>query len=259
MNSWSNDATVSGDPVMSETRAESTHVDSDVVGHTEVYVPTSTSSANRAENQDRTSTETIQCFTSDRNKPTVNDVSSIECNTCTAQPSTQAPSEAQFLSDISIPVNSNDGATLLTPESTAQPVIHSSALSIISMFEPDPQALRNLIINYLPPLMDESQMYQLFSQFGPIDSVKIIYDKQTRVSRGYGFLKFMYFFSATYAIACLNRFQIAGKRLKVAYANVDAAQEALQRLREQKLKTFSPQQKIAYTTMYNNQIMHAQE
>nr|CCC94669.1 putative RNA-binding protein [Trypanosoma congolense IL3000] len=87
----------------------------------------------------------------------------------------------------------------------------------------DAEPLRNLIVNYLPPMMDETQLFQLFAQFGPIESVKIIYDKVTRESRGYGFVKYTFFFSATYAVHWLNGYHIAGKRLKVAFANAEAA------------------------------------
>uniref|UniRef100_A0A0A9YUY0 Protein elav n=1 Tax=Lygus hesperus TaxID=30085 RepID=A0A0A9YUY0_LYGHE len=105
--------------------------------------------------------------------------------------------------------------------------------------------------------MDESQLYQLFLQFGPIESVKIIYDKQTHESRGYGFVKYYFFFSATYAITCLNRFTVGGKRLKVAYANVECAKDALAVVR-QFATGFTPPQQLAYSNMYYGQMTYLQ-
>lgn len=122
----------------------------------------------------------------------------------------------------------------------------------------DPDALRNLIVNYLPPMMNESQVYELFGQFGPIENVKIIYDKMTGESRGYGFVKFQFFFSATYAVSCLNRFEIAGKKLKVAYANAPAAKEAYELLRLSSM-ALTMQQQQAMQSMYHNQMALSQE
>ncbi|KAL7701687.1 RNA-binding protein [Lotmaria passim] len=122
----------------------------------------------------------------------------------------------------------------------------------------DPDALRNLIVNYLPPLMNEAQVYELFGQFGKIESVKIIYDKITGESRGYGFVKYQFFFSATYAVSCLNRFEIGGKKLKVAYANAQAAKEAYEMLRLSTL-ALNLQQQQAMQSMYFNQMMLARE
>ncbi|KAG5502780.1 hypothetical protein JKF63_04548 [Porcisia hertigi] len=122
----------------------------------------------------------------------------------------------------------------------------------------DPDALRNLIVNYLPPLMNEAQVYELFGQFGKIESVKIIYDKITAESRGYGFVKFYFFFSATYAISCLNRFEIGGKKLKVAYANALAAKEAYDALRLSTV-ALNPQQQQAMKSMYYNQMVLSKE
>ncbi|ORC91823.1 RNA-binding protein RBP-3 [Trypanosoma theileri] len=122
----------------------------------------------------------------------------------------------------------------------------------------DPDPLRNLIVNYLPPLMDEAELYHLFSQFGPIESVKIIYDKETKESRGYGFVKYLHFFSATYAINGLNGYHIVGKRLKVAYANVEAAMESYKALRTSAM-CFSMEQQMALQAIFYQQILLARQ
>lgn len=142
------------------------------------------------------------------------------------------------------------------PEPIATPVSGEGSTSGGYAFDPD--ALRNLIVNYLPPLMNEAQVYELFGQFGRIESVKIIYDKITGESRGYGFVKYQFFFSATYAVSCLNRFEIGGKKLKVAYANAPAAKEAYDMLRHSAV-ALNVQQQQAMQSMYYHQMILAQE
>ncbi|GET89139.1 RNA-binding protein, putative [Leishmania tarentolae] len=142
------------------------------------------------------------------------------------------------------------------PESVAAPAAGESSVS--GGYAYDPEVLRNLIVNYLPPLMNEAQVYELFGQFGRIESVKIIYDKITGESRGYGFVKYQFFFSATYAVFYLNRFEIGGKKLKVAYANAPAAKEAYDMLRSSAV-ALNMQQQHAMQSMYYHQMVLAQE
>ncbi|KAK7200407.1 RNA-binding protein, UPB1 [Novymonas esmeraldas] len=86
------------------------------------------------------------------------------------------------------------------------------------MYNPEPEALRNLMVNYIPTTVDEMQLRQLFERFGPIESVKIVCDRDTRQSRGYGFVKYQSAASAQQAVNELNGFNILNKRLKVALA-----------------------------------------
>lgn len=140
-----------------------------------------------------------------------------------------------------------DSRALRLPETTAAassiPLPFSQSQTLI-----DDGPLCNLIINYLPPFMDEEATRQLFFQFGPIYTAKVIYDKETGESRGYGFIRYECFFSATYAIAYLNRYDIAGKRLKVAYANVAAARKCFEEVR--KLSGFTERQRLILDAVY---------
>ncbi|KAI6672253.1 hypothetical protein NL676_000159 [Syzygium grande] len=47
----------------------------------------------------------------------------------------------------------------------------------------------NLYIGYLPPTLDDDGLIQLFSQFGEIVMAKVIKDRVTGLSKGYGFVK----------------------------------------------------------------------
>lgn len=93
----------------------------------------------------------------------------------------------------------------------------------------EPEPLRNLIVNYIPSSIDENQLRQLFENYGPTESVRIIRDRETKQSRGFGFVKYQYAMSAYNAIQYLNGYQAMNKRLKVAYANeAEAAQAQIQ-------------------------------
>jgi hypothetical protein len=78
---------------------------------------------------------------------------------------------------------------------------------------------RNLMVNYIPTTIDEMQLRQLFEMYGPLESVKIVCDRETRSSKGYGFVKYRFGFSAVHAIQYLNGYPLMNKRLKVAFAN----------------------------------------
>jgi len=74
----------------------------------------------------------------------------------------------------------------------------------------------NLIVNYIPPSLNEDQLRHLFMGYGNVESVKIVKDKMTQRSLGYGFVKFSSDAEANAAIEGLNGRQIENKILKVA-------------------------------------------
>lgn len=123
----------------------------------------------------------------------------------------------------------------------------------------DAPALCNLIVNYLPPLMDELSLFQLFSQFGPLMSIKIIYDRETGESKGYGFIRYECFFSATFALANLNRYEIGGKSLKLAYADRPAAEKSLEAIKNlpPSQQGFTERQKRVFNELYYQQQQYA--
>ncbi|EPY22883.1 RNA-binding protein, UPB1 [Strigomonas culicis] len=85
-------------------------------------------------------------------------------------------------------------------------------------YNAEPEYMRNLMVNYIPTNVDDVQLRNLFERFGPIDKVKIVCDRETRQSRGYGFVMFQSAASAQQAINEMNGYNILNKRLKVALA-----------------------------------------
>lgn len=76
----------------------------------------------------------------------------------------------------------------------------------------------NLIVNYLPQSIDDTALAILFSNEGAVCAAKVVRDKATRKSLGFGFVKFVKEEDAKEAIAAKNGFVIGHKKLKVAYA-----------------------------------------
>ena len=76
----------------------------------------------------------------------------------------------------------------------------------------------NLIVNYLPQNIDDTALAILFANEGVVSAAKVVRDKLTKKSLGFGFVKFRKEEDAKEAIAAKNGFVIGHKKLKVAYA-----------------------------------------
>eukprot|EP00455_Lapot_gusevi_P035194 TRINITY_DN3894_c0_g1_i1.p1 TRINITY_DN3894_c0_g1~~TRINITY_DN3894_c0_g1_i1.p1 ORF type:complete len:167 (+),score=49.62 TRINITY_DN3894_c0_g1_i1:59-559(+) len=118
---------------------------------------------------------------------------------------------------------------------------------------PEPETLRNLMVNYIPTTIDELQLRQLFEQYGPIETVKIVCDRETRQSRGYGFVKYRQAASSAMAIQELNGYPILNKRLKVALANHDQQQQQRQPQQQAPYNAYSAAQANPYAAQLQAQ------
>ncbi|XP_002510980.2 splicing factor-like protein 1 [Ricinus communis] len=76
----------------------------------------------------------------------------------------------------------------------------------------------NLYIGYLPPNLDDDGLIGLFSAFGDIVMAKVIKDRVTGVSKGYGFVKYRDIQMANNAIASMNGYRIDGRTIAVRVA-----------------------------------------
>merc|ERR1712066_511811 len=76
----------------------------------------------------------------------------------------------------------------------------------------------NLIVNYLPQTMTQEEIRSLFSSIGEVESCKLIRDKVTGQSLGYGFVNYHRCDDANKAIATLNGLRLQNKTIKVSYA-----------------------------------------
>uniref|UniRef100_A0A1B0D8N4 RRM domain-containing protein n=2 Tax=Phlebotomus papatasi TaxID=29031 RepID=A0A1B0D8N4_PHLPP len=76
----------------------------------------------------------------------------------------------------------------------------------------------NLIVNYLPQTMTQEEMRSLFASIGELESCKLIRDKVTGQSLGYGFVNYQKPEDAEKAINTLNGLRLQNKIIKVSFA-----------------------------------------
>ncbi|KAL8266451.1 hypothetical protein R6Q59_003795 [Mikania micrantha] len=76
----------------------------------------------------------------------------------------------------------------------------------------------NLYIGYLPPTFEDDALIRLFSPFGEIVMAKVIKDKITGLSKGYGFVKYSNISQANQAIASMNGYRLDGRVIAVRVA-----------------------------------------
>ncbi|XP_072161982.1 ELAV-like protein 3 isoform X1 [Bemisia tabaci] len=83
---------------------------------------------------------------------------------------------------------------------------------------PQEESKTNLIVNYLPQTMTQEEIRSLFSSIGEVESCKLIRDKMTGQSLGYGFVNYHRPDDADKAINTLNGLRLQNKTIKVSYA-----------------------------------------
>ncbi|MGF1586343.1 MAG: RNA recognition motif domain-containing protein [Bacteroidales bacterium] len=76
-----------------------------------------------------------------------------------------------------------------------------------------------IYIGNIPYSMKEADIEQLFADFGTVLSVKIITDKFTHRSKGYGFIEMEDDAEGESAVNNLNGQDVLGRNLKVSRAN----------------------------------------
>jgi len=73
----------------------------------------------------------------------------------------------------------------------------------------------NIYVGNIPYRMEEDRLRELFAQYGQVDSVKIIRDRYTGRSKGFGFVEMANDEEAVQAIEALNEAEVDGRNLRV--------------------------------------------
>ena len=73
---------------------------------------------------------------------------------------------------------------------------------------------KNIYVGGLPYAVDDDQLEEVFSEFGSVESARVITDRMTGQSRGFGFVE-MEEEDAVKAISALNGSQLGGRTLTV--------------------------------------------
>ncbi len=76
-----------------------------------------------------------------------------------------------------------------------------------------------IYIGNIPYNMKEQNLIDVFKEFGSVESAKVIIDKKTRRSKGYGFVEMQNSSDEENAIEALNGKEIGGRKVKVNLAN----------------------------------------
>lgn len=77
---------------------------------------------------------------------------------------------------------------------------------------------KRLFVGNLPFSVDDAKLSDIFSEVGTVVSAKVISDKFTNQSRGFGFVEMSSDEETDAAIAKLNEFEIEGRKLAVSIA-----------------------------------------
>lgn len=72
-----------------------------------------------------------------------------------------------------------------------------------------------LFVGSLPWAVDDNQLRDLFSEFGEVVSAKVIIDRETNRSKGFGFVEFDDESAAKQAIDKLNNSELSGRTIVV--------------------------------------------
>ena len=70
----------------------------------------------------------------------------------------------------------------------------------------------------LPLEVSEAELNAVFGDFGPVKSLRIIKDRETKESRGFGFVEMVNESEAREAIKCMNGANYYGRRITVNVA-----------------------------------------
>jgi protein sex-lethal len=98
------------------------------------------------------------------------------------------------------------------------PSSNTSTSSSQGQQDDDGSNRKNLIINYLPQHLSDRDLYDLFIPYGNIENARVMKDKKTNYSYGYGFVNYTEESSATEAINAMNGKRVDHKFLKVSLA-----------------------------------------
>ncbi|MFP4442298.1 MAG: RNA recognition motif domain-containing protein [Spirochaetia bacterium] len=78
---------------------------------------------------------------------------------------------------------------------------------------------KNIYVGNMNYSTSEDDLRDLFEQYGTVESVKIISDRDTGRSKGFGFVEMENAEEADSAISALNSQEVGGRQLRVNEAN----------------------------------------
>ncbi|XP_054262591.1 CUGBP Elav-like family member 1 isoform X3 [Macrosteles quadrilineatus] len=117
------------------------------------------------------------------------------------------------LNALNSPLNGLTSAALSVPDAYS----HFTNNSAKHYHQKQPQGPdgANLFIYHLPADFDDTMLAKTFTPFGNVISAKVYIDKETNMTKCFGFVSYDNILSAQLAIQNLNGYHVGGKKLKV--------------------------------------------
>ena len=84
---------------------------------------------------------------------------------------------------------------------------------------------KKLYVGNLPYSVDDNKLQQAFSAFGQVDSARVVTDRETGRSKGFGFVEFSTDNEAATAIEKMNGTDLDGRNINVSEARPQAPRE----------------------------------
>ena len=81
---------------------------------------------------------------------------------------------------------------------------------------------KKIYVGNLPYSTDDAELENAFGQFGQVDSARVITDRETGRSKGFGFIEMASDDEANQAIEKLNGSQLSGRQITVSEARPQA-------------------------------------
>lgn len=75
--------------------------------------------------------------------------------------------------------------------------------------------MKNIYVGNLPFQLTEDELREVFAQYGDVSAARIIRDRETQRSRGFGFVEMPNDEEASKAIEALNGYSLKGRFLRV--------------------------------------------
>ena len=75
--------------------------------------------------------------------------------------------------------------------------------------------MKNIYVGNLPFQLTEDELREVFAQYGSVSAARIVRDRETQRSRGFGFVEMPDDEEAARAIEALNGYSLKGRSLRV--------------------------------------------
>ena len=98
------------------------------------------------------------------------------------------------------------------------------------------KSMRSVFVGNIPYEVTEDKMKIIFSDVGPVVSFKLVIDRDTGKSKGYGFCEYRDKETAQSAMRNLNNYEMGGRNLRVDIAGTERSRMEMANIHDQQHK-----------------------